>query len=65
MFCGSLREHVKNIINFEIKKMLLLAKDAKLCYICGKSIATKSKNYQKEIIVIIQENVEAQHIVFE
>ena len=45
--------------------MLLLAKDAKLCYICGKSIATKSKNYQKEIIVIIQENVEAQHIVFE
>ena len=44
-FCESLREHVKNIIGYEKKKMLLLTKeelkshqDAKVCYICGKSI---------------------------
>ena len=40
----SLREHTKNIIDFEKKKMLPLTKkelrshhDAKLCYICGKN----------------------------
>ena len=42
-FCNSLREHTKNIIDFEKKKMLLLTKeelkshqDGKVCYICGK-----------------------------
>ena len=44
-FCEPLREHVKNIINFEKKKMLPLTKenakshqDGKICYICGKRI---------------------------
>ena len=39
------REHVKNIIDFEKKKILPLTKeglkshqDAKVCYICGKRI---------------------------
>ena len=46
--CNSLREHAKNIIDFEKKKMLPLTKeelksheDAKLCYICGKIIVKK------------------------
>ena len=44
-FCTSLREHTKNIIDFEKKKMLPLTKeelkshqDVKVCYICGKRI---------------------------
>ena len=53
-FCTSLREHAKNIIDFE-KKMLPLTKEklkshqgAKVCYICGKRILKnpKGKNYQ-------------------
>ena len=43
MCCISLREHAKNIIDFEKKKILTLIKeelkshqDAKVCYICGK-----------------------------
>ena len=43
MCCISLREHEKNIIDFEKKKILTLIKeelkshqDAKVCYICGK-----------------------------
>ena len=56
-FCESLREHAKNIIDFEKKEMLPLTKeelkshqDAKVCYICGKRILqklTKNNNYQK------------------
>ena len=56
-FCESLREHAKNIIDFEKKKMLPLTKeeleshkDAKVCYICGKKILKKlseSINYRK------------------
>ena len=56
-FCTSLKEHAKNIIDFENKKMLSLTKeeskshqDAKVCYICGKIIFKKlseSINYQK------------------
>ena len=56
-FCESLREHVKNIIDFEKKKMLTLIKeelkshqDAKVCYICGKRFLKKfanDKNYRK------------------
>ena len=54
-FCESLREHVKNIYNFQKKKMLPLTKEelnshqvAKVCYICGKIILknlSKSVNY--------------------
>ena len=47
-FCKSLREQAKNIIDFEKKKILLLAKeelkshqDAELCYICGEKIFKK------------------------
>ena len=56
-FCESLREHAKNIIDFEKKKVLPLTKekvkshqDAKVCYICGKGIFRnlhKNKNNQK------------------
>ena len=55
--CTSLREHAKNIIDFEKKKMLLSTKeelkshqDAKGCYICGKRILrkfAKDKNHRK------------------
>ena len=54
-FCTSLREHAKNITDFETKKMLPLTKeeskshqDARVCYICGKRILkkfAKDKNY--------------------
>ena len=44
-FCTSLREHTKNIIDFEKKKMLPLTKeelrshqDAKVCYLCRKNL---------------------------
>ena len=56
-FCTSLKEHAKNIIDFEKKKMLPLTKvelkshqDPKECYICGKRILktfAKDKNYRK------------------
>ena len=56
-FCVSLREHAKNIIDFQKKKMLPLTKeklkshqDAKLCYICEKRILkklSKIKNYRE------------------
>ena len=74
-FCTSLREHTKNIIDFEKLKMLPLIKeelksyqDAKICYICRKKslkCLLKMKIMEKsEIIVITQLNIEAQHIVF-
>ena len=47
-FCTCLREHTKNITDFEKEKMLPLTKeklkslqDAKVCYICGKRILKK------------------------
>ena len=47
-FCKSLKEHTKNTIDFEKKKMLLLTKkELKLhqgateCYICGKRFTKK------------------------
>ena len=56
-FCESLREHMKNIIDFEKKKMLPLTKeelkshqDAKICYISGKRSLNNfvnNKNYRK------------------
>ena len=49
--CESFREHAKNIINFEKKKMLPLTKeeikpyqDAKISYICRKRILKKFAN---------------------
>ena len=55
--CESLKEHAKNIIDFEKKKMLPLTKeelksyqDAKVCCICGKRFQkkfTNDKNYRK------------------
>ena len=56
-FCKYLREHAKNIINLEKKKMLLLTKkelklhlDATECYICRKGFMKKfgnNRNYLK------------------
>ena len=56
-FCSSLREHAKNVIDFERKKMLPLTKEelkshqhAKVYYICQKRIKKKlsrSTTYQK------------------
>ena len=56
-FCESLREHAKNIIDFEKQKVLPLTKeelkshqDAKVCEICGRRILRKlpkSINYWK------------------
>ena len=56
-FCTSLKEHTKNIIDFE--KIVRLTKeeskshqDSKVCYICGKRILKKfanDKNYRKVI----------------
>ena len=74
-FCTSLREHAKNIIDFEKKKVLLLTKeklkphqDAKVCYICVKIILNKlSKSMiigKLEIIATIQVNIETHHILF-
>ena len=75
-FCSSLREHAKNIIDFERKKMLPLTKEelkshqhAKVYYICKKRI--KKKNCLEariirklENIVTIQVNIEVQQIAF-
>ena len=74
-FCTSLRENWKNIIDFKKNKLLPLSKeeskshqDAKVCYICGKKSLKSSLKAQitgkLKIIAIIQENIEAQHIVF-
>ena len=65
-FCESLREHTKNIIDFEKKETLPLKKeelkqyqDAKVCYICGKRILQKlAKSKHLEIFIIIQVNIE-------
>ena len=53
-FCGSLKEHVTDTINFEKKKKLPVIKNLKLhqntttCYIWGKRFPEKSvKEYQK------------------
>ena len=56
-FFESLREHTKNIVDFEKKKLIPLTKeelkshqDAKVCYICGKRFLktfANDKNYWK------------------
>ena len=55
-FCASLREHAKNIIDLEKKKMLQLTKeelklyqDVMVCYICAKRMLkfTKDKTYRQ------------------
>ena len=58
-FCSSLRQHTRNITDFEKKKVLPLTKEelkshdyARNCYICGKRITknlSKSTNYRKVI----------------
>ena len=70
-FCTSLREHAKNITDFEKKKMLPLTKeelkshqDAKVCYIRGKGLQTIKIIEKLEMIVIIHLEIEVQHIVF-
>ena len=74
-FCESLREHTKNLIDFEKRNMIPLTKeelklhhDAKNCYICRKRIfqeLTKNRGYQKlQIIAIIQVHLKMQHRVF-
>ena len=68
-FCESLREHAKNIINFEKKKMLPLLKqefkshqDAKVCYICRKQSLKSSLKARivgkLAVIFIMQINIE-------
>ena len=51
IFCTFLREHVKNMIDFEKNKMLPSTKeelkshqDTKVCYICGKRFLNKFAN---------------------
>ena len=74
-FCESLREHAKNIIDFEKKNMLPLTKEelkshqyVKVCYICGKRFLKKfamTKIIEKlETMVILQVNIEVQHIIY-
>ena len=56
-FCESLREHAKNIIDFEKKNLLPLTKEklkshqnVKIYYICGKRVIKKfanEKNYRE------------------
>ena len=53
-FCESLREHAMMIINFNKKKMKLL----RICYICEEKFESKDLKDKKEIIVIIQRNIE-------
>ena len=73
--CTSLQEHATNVINFETKKMFPLRKevlksyqDTKTYHICGKRIYKSLpmiKIIKKiGIIIILQVNIEAQHIVF-
>ena len=83
LYCGkycmknlseSLKDHMKNITDFEKKKMLLLTEerkshqDTKVGYICGKRILKSSLKVQiigkLEVIAIIQVNIEVQHIGF-
>ena len=74
-FCQSLREHSKNITDFEKKKMLPLTKEevksyqnAEVCYIRGKRLLKSLlmiKIIKKfETIVILQVNIEVQHTVY-
>ena len=74
-FCTSSREYAKNIIDFELKKMLPLTKeelksyqDAKLCYICRKRILKNAKDKiikKSGIIVIMPGKIKVQHIAFD
>ena len=67
-FCKFLREPAMKIINFKNKKMKLLTKEqyesfenAKIGHICKEKFEKKNP---KEIIVIIQGNIEVQRIVY-
>ena len=69
-FCCSIREHATDLLIFEKRERLLLTKRIRITPRCNKLLHLQKKNlkkYQKwklEIIVIIQENIEVQHIVF-
>ena len=70
-FRSSLREHARNILSFEKKKMLPLTKeelklhhDETNCYICGKSSLKVKIIGKLETIVIIEVNIEVQQIAF-
>ena len=74
-FCDSLREHAKNITDFEKNQMLSLTREelishqhAEVCYICESKILKKFSediNYpQVRLIVVIYVNIGAQHILF-
>ena len=74
-FCDSLREHAKNITDFEKKQMLSLTREelishqhAEVSYICESKILKKfceDINYpQVRLIVVIYVNIGAQHILF-
>ena len=74
-FCDSLREHAKNITDFEKKQMLSLTREelisyqhAEVCYIWESKILkmfSEDINYPKvRLIVIMYVNIGAQHILF-
>ena len=69
--CKDLREHATKIINYEKKKMISLTteenihyNEQKICYSCKKEFDKSDKKNYKEIIVIIQENIEEQLIIY-
>ena len=70
-FCADLKEHVTRITNYEMKPMDPLTEDEKesyenqkLCHICEKEFyIDNNKEMRNKIIVIIQGNIEALHIV--
>ena len=68
-FCKDLRKHTTKIIIYEKKKMIPLTtkeeihyNKQKICYICKKEF--DKKIIKKEIIVIIQENIEVLLIIY-
>ena len=77
IFCKDLKDQAMKIINYEKKEMIPLTdkekethENQKNCYICEKEFCTdenKKKNLKickkSEIIVIIPENIEQQHII--
>ena len=69
-FCELLREHAKNIIYFEKKKVLPLTKeklkshqDAKLCYTFGKRILKKLLRILKKYKLSENYRIDAQYTV--
>ena len=72
-FCESLRERAIKITNFKKKKMKLLTKEqqelyenVQICYICKRieNKCVKDKKYCKEIIPIVDGNIEVLRIAY-